>query len=148
MIWLTSDTHFGHQLMMKLRGFNSIVEHDNTLISNWNQLISKKDDVFFLGDFAFLKPDSIKLIIQQLNGNIRFCPGNHDRSLIKLAKSDHSVTILEKEYEFKYNGHHMTLNHMPMYSWNRSYYGSFMLHGHIHSTNPMGIDASKHLYDV
>lgn len=42
----------------------------------------------------------------------------------------------------------MTLNHMPMYSWNRSYYGSFMLHGHSHSTNPMGIDASKRLYDV
>lgn len=148
MIWLTSDTHFGHQLMVGLRGFNNIEEHDATLISNWNQLIAKKDDVFFLGDFAFLNSDSIKAIIQQLNGNIRFCPGNHDRNLIKLAKAGYGITILEKEYEFKYNNMHMTLNHMPMYSWNRSHYGAFMLHGHTHSPNPMSIDDSKRLYDV
>ena len=56
-VW--SDTHFGHKSenwdvpLWKKRGFNSIEEHDEGLISNWNKTVSNEDDVFHLGDIMF-----------------------------------------------------------------------------------------------
>jgi len=43
MIWFTSDTHFSHNkdFIFKDRGFGSIQDHDETLIKNWNEKISK-----------------------------------------------------------------------------------------------------------
>ena len=38
-IWITSDTHFGHDkdFIWKERGYCSIQEHDEDLIKKWNE---------------------------------------------------------------------------------------------------------------
>ena len=52
MIFLTSDTHFGHDKMFlyEPRGFTNIQEHDAQIIKNWNKVVSYCDDVYHLGD--------------------------------------------------------------------------------------------------
>ena len=53
MIWLISDTHFGHdkKFIYGPRGFKSVQDADSTIIRNWNDAIGKDDDVYMLGDF-------------------------------------------------------------------------------------------------
>lgn len=56
--FFTSDTHFGHANILTfkrddgspLRPFQSIGEHDEILIQNWNALIKPHDKVYHLGD--------------------------------------------------------------------------------------------------
>ena len=52
MIYFTSDLHFGHDkdFIYKSRGFNSIEDHDNTIIENWNNIVTEDDDIYVLGD--------------------------------------------------------------------------------------------------
>jgi len=84
MIYFTSDTHFGHGNIIEYsnRPFKDSTEMNWTLIRNWNARVQKEDTVFFLGDFCFKsgigsqKADFWK---SQLNGNIIFISGNHDR---------------------------------------------------------------------
>ena len=47
MIWLISDTHFGHdkKFIYGPRGFQSVQEADSTIIRNWNDAIGKGDEV-------------------------------------------------------------------------------------------------------
>lgn len=76
--YLVSDTHFNHYNIIKYcnRPFVSIKEMNETIIKNWNESVSTEDTVFFLGDFAFNNHD---YFLKQLNGNIYFIKGNHDK---------------------------------------------------------------------
>ena len=49
-----ADTHFGHSEIMNYenRPFSSVEEMDNTIISNWNSVVSDNDKVFVLGDLS------------------------------------------------------------------------------------------------
>mgnify|MGYP001387686297 CR=1 FL=1 len=51
-VWFTSDTHFGQQRTLELsrRPFKDVAEMDNTMVKNWNNLVSPKDTVYHLGD--------------------------------------------------------------------------------------------------
>jgi calcineurin-like phosphoesterase family protein len=79
--YFTSDTHFGHTNILKYdnRPFNNIKEHDDVLIKNWNEIITNEDDIYFLGDFSFMRKEIAELIMKQLNGIKFFIKGNHDK---------------------------------------------------------------------
>ena len=79
-IFFTSDTHFCHKKILEFcdRPWNSIEEHDETLIDNWNSIITPDDTVFHLGDFCFGGAPKWKEILKQLNGHIYLIKGNHD----------------------------------------------------------------------
>lgn len=47
-----SDTHFGHALVSRLRGFESIEEHDAFLIAKMKNNVGPKDTLWLLGDVA------------------------------------------------------------------------------------------------
>jgi calcineurin-like phosphoesterase family protein len=55
-IWFTSDTHFGHNNILKFckRPWNTVEEMDEALINNWNAVVGTNDIVFHLGDFLHL----------------------------------------------------------------------------------------------
>ncbi len=63
--FFTADTHFGHASILKhcTRPFTSVDEMDSALIENWNSIVSRKDSVYILGDFAFRDHNSVSFAL-------------------------------------------------------------------------------------
>ena len=72
MIYVTSDLHFSHnkEFLYKPRGFNSIEEHDEQIIKNWNEIITDEDEVYILGDLMLNDNEGGIRKLQQLKGKI------------------------------------------------------------------------------
>lgn len=131
MRWVISDTHFHHDRMILYEGrpFSDIEEMNCQLIKRWNQVVSKRDKVFHLGDFSFGSQRQVAEIINQLKGDIYLILGNHDRShsdawwLTAGIKTVYRYPIIMDKY-FMLSHEVMYLNdHMPYIN----------LHGHTHS---------------
>ncbi len=84
--WFISDTHFGHKNILKLdeeqgeqrKLWVDIHERDESLIFLWNRKVKPEDEVFHLGDFAFLSQKQTGEIAERLNGRMLLILGNHD----------------------------------------------------------------------
>ena len=80
MIYVTSDTHFGHDraFIYEPRGFSSIEEHDQIIIEKWNTIVQPQDIVYHLGDVMLGSNHEYGLnCLCQLNGQIKIIRGNH-----------------------------------------------------------------------
>lgn len=90
-IWFTSDTHFRSERTLQLskRPFNSVEEMDQTMINNWNKVVSEHDIVFHLGDFGNYE------VSKRLNGNIILIFGN--LILIKFFQMEFPFVMMKKE---------------------------------------------------
>lgn len=137
-IWFTSDTHFGHENIIKYcnRPFSNAKEMDEALIENWNRLVKKGDTIYHLGDFCF---GDVQPYFEKLTGHKKFIMGSHD-SEMDLSWTLGYLYILKTP--FIKNDHHIrvTLCHYAMRSWDRSHYGSWHLFGHHHGTmEPYGL---------
>lgn len=102
MIYFTSDLHFCHRRLAQSWGKRpwehtgactfwpdkenscncDITERmNNGLIESINKYVKPDDTLIHMGDFAFQpkkEVENIKVIVSKLNGNIRYCLGNHD----------------------------------------------------------------------
>ena len=89
MIYFISDTHFHHSNIIKYCNipFKDINEMNETIISNWNSIITKDDVLYHLGDFCLSNDDEIKNIFNRLNGNKILIRGNHDRKPVKFYEN-------------------------------------------------------------
>jgi len=148
-IFATGDTHFGHQLMVDHRGFSSKDEMDDEMIRLWNEVVSPKDTVYHLGDFAFNKKHEYYL--SKLHGCIHLIMGNHDDSLTNTYLSKLRFASVQSMKYLKHNGHKIHMLHYPMESWRSSYHGSFHFHGHSHGhSKPHGkrIDVGVDCWDL
>lgn len=85
--YLTSDWHFWHPLMTRLRGFTSdgqtvtpadLEAHNAEIIRRHNKVVRYDDDVWFLGDATIGQTARIWPLIAQMNGKIHVVWGNHD----------------------------------------------------------------------
>jgi calcineurin-like phosphoesterase family protein len=134
-----ADSHFSHFNIIRHcnRPWKTIEEHDEALIERWNLIVSKRDIVYHLGDFAMIPKQpgipSMKLyrkLRNRLNGRIHLAVGNHDHM------SQEMYSSFSKVYDFgteiSVDGEKITLCHFPMRSWNRSFHGSMHLFGHVH----------------
>jgi len=132
-IWVTSDTHFSHANILKYsnRPFESIEEHDEALINNWNSVVGPDDDVYHLGDFAFRDPYHYA---PKLNGNKFLVPGNHDRKYLSDLKK--YFRILPHIFELRHNGKALIMCHYAMRRWNKSHWGTYHVYGHSHGKLP------------
>lgn len=79
-VFITSDLHFGHDksFLYAPRGFNTIAEHDATVISNWNSMVAPEDIVYVLGDICLNDIENGMKCLSALNGEIKIVRGNHD----------------------------------------------------------------------
>ena len=78
-LFFISDLHLGHtNLILNHRGFKSVEEHDELIISNWNKTVSKRDKVYIVGDIRMEKADYS--ILDRLNGGKTVVLGNHELS--------------------------------------------------------------------
>ncbi len=132
--FISSDYHFFHKNIIKFcqRPFDNVDEMNRVLINNWNNIVSKEDTVYFLGDFSLGNYAETKSVLDQLNGNIIFIKGNHDniieRNHILLKRFESFVDYKEINVDNK----HIVLFHYPIESWNRQFHGSIHIHGHTH----------------
>ena len=82
-IFVTSDHHFNHKNIIQYenRPFNNIDEMNKELIKKWNNVVSKNDIVYHLGDFCFSNTPSD--FLKQLRGKVILIMGNHDKKIKK-----------------------------------------------------------------
>jgi len=126
-VFVTSDLHLDHANIIKYckRPFLNTVDMNKTLVQNWNNVISHKDTVYFLGDLAYGRGgQSTDYWIKQLNGNIVFIIGNHDVSN-KIKFYDNFI--------LEYANQRFFLTHRPEDippSWN-----DWAICGHTHNNN-------------
>lgn len=155
--WFISDTHFGHKNILHLgkgRPFESIAEHDNTLIRVWNSMIQPDDVVYHLGDVSngMQSQESqqrLSSLLSRLNGKKFLVPGNHDfvkNGKILPALLDH-FEILPHVHTISVDGQRIVLCHYPILEWPHFYRKAWHLHGHQHGflNNPVSA-LTKHGY--
>jgi len=136
MIYIVSDTHFGHQKSADIRGFKSTKDMDNYIIDTWNSVITPSDTVYHLGDIAFSNVDDY---LSKLNGKKILIRGNHD----SIKSSPHLEAIYDMLY-LRYNKRKLVLCHYPMECWKNQEYGSIHLHGHLHGDEHRGLTKVIH----
>jgi calcineurin-like phosphoesterase family protein len=151
-IYFTADQHFFHRGILKYcpgRNCTSVEAMNEQIVEIWNSIIPKDAHVFMLGDVAFANTAKTLEILARLDGRKYLIKGNHDagmnahvRGMFEWVKDYHEMKVM-------INGtpKWINLSHYPMSSWNRSFHGSWMLHGHRHGQNEPG-DGHGHILDV
>jgi len=122
-VWFTSDLHFGHTNIQKFRLEVESSEHnERRIILDWTSKVTKRDDVYILGDAAFTM-ESVELF-HALPGRKFLVRGNHDELDTQVyLKYFNSVYGLKKYKEF-------WLSHAPIHP--NELRGKVNLHGHVH----------------
>ncbi len=127
-VFLISDTHFGHRKILEFekefRPFNSIEEHDEFIVNQWNKTVSKRDVVYHLGDVLF--GTNAFESFSRLNGTIKLILGNHDQ-----YPTETYLQYVNKVHgSYKFDGNILT--HIPIHE---SQFMRFKrnIHGHLHS---------------
>lgn len=138
-VWFGSDWHLGHTNILRFdkRPFDNIMEHDETIIRNYNELVGENDIFYFLGDFALTRNKfTAELYMSMLKkGKKFFIRGNHDKSdTIKLYEK-HGIYLGEQK-KITVDTQEIVLNHYAMRVWDKSHHGTWHLYGHSHQTLP------------
>ena len=148
--FFTSDTHFNHANIIRFcnRPFKDVEQMNETLISNWNNVIGPDDTVFHLGDFCLGGAEEWNKLLDRLNGKIYLILGNHDLKNIRQGftqKFEHVAMQMRIEV----GKQRIYMSHYPFLCFEGSYKNVWQLFGHVHSRqNNTGIDASglQYLY--
>ena len=152
-IWVTSDWHLGHdrEFIWKARGFNSIEEMNNTIISKHNSLVRPDDDVYVLGDLTLGPATNIDLI-RQMNGRLHIVRGNHDTdNRWNIYSKFPNVVELSNAIYLKYQKYHFYLSHYPSMTGNLEKESlkqmTLNLYGHTHQQTNFYMDM-PYMYHV
>ena len=148
--WITSDSHFGHKRILEFeRGkrFASIKEHDDFILSKWDEWMGKCDKakgVFvFLGDFGQPSADFLEEIERVFKSHS--CEkwaiyGNHDKD-----NRDVLWHLFDGVSEYPvYIDKRVVLSHEPEACWPHQ----LNIHGHLHASylaTPQHLCASIHV---
>lgn len=133
--YFTSDYHWGHAnvLQYDARPFETIKEHDETIVENHNKIVRPTDHLWFLGDLSLGDLAKAEEMLRGMNGVKHFIKGNHDHK--------HTVKLYERcgiyhgeQITIIIDSQKIILNHCRMYVWPNSHRGSWNIHGHSHGT--------------
>jgi calcineurin-like phosphoesterase family protein len=120
--FITSDLHFGHELVANLRGFDTTAEHDDALAEQWHKVVRQDDTVFVLGDVVGRSKDWTYALdrIDKLPGVKHLVSGNHDScSSIHRNGWQHqreALRVFESVRDFariKFRRHTVLMSHYP-----------------------------------
>lgn len=144
-IWVISDTHFNHANILNftdsegkpVRSFSSVEEMNETMIDNWNKVVSNGDKVYHLGDVLF-GPDKQQWMNThwpRLKGKKRLVVGNHDNiKMLAVGNWFQNIYMWRIFPEFK-----SILTHVPLREdqFRKDFNGGepngmINIHGHIH----------------
>lgn len=133
MIYFVSDTHFGHENVIRFcdRPFGSVEEMDAALVANWNRKVRGNDTVYILGDMFFRCADP-EAILRQLKGKKKLIVGNHDGSWMTKIDASQYFESIDKLLETSVCNCGITMCHYPLLTWKHAQ-KTYMIHGHIHA---------------
>lgn len=139
-VWFTSDLHLNHRGVITRQGrpFDSVEDMNEAIIAKWNGILTKRDNIYVLGDFAYDTDYGTPLpkLFKALKGRKHLIVGNHDeahRRVLDLGWESvnffGSVRLTEGKHPIW-----ATMCHYAMETWRGMSGGSYMLHGHSHGT--------------
>lgn len=138
MIFLTADTHFSHEGIIKhaQRGFASVEEMNRSLVEKWNEVVLReRDEVWVLGDFAFARKGfDLHELFWALRGVKHLVVGNHDETNPAVLRLPWESVQHLKMLKAPGGDGRAVLCHYPMESWSQSHHGALHFHGHSHGT--------------
>jgi len=144
MIYLTSDLHLCHNrpFLYEPRGYSSIYQMNEDIVSNWNSIVNTTDEVYVLGDLMLNDNDAGIKFLKQLKGDIHIIRGNHDTDpRIELYNQCYNVVEVCNSTYLKCDGFHFYLSHYPTLTSTfdiekRLYSRLINLCGHTHTSDP------------
>lgn len=148
-IFFTADLHLNHHNIIKYCGrpFKDVLEMNETLISNWNNVVPTDGTVYVLGDVAFGPKEQFAGLISRLNGNKILIIGNHDRQLVRQPDAAKLFYLKKQSLNITVDDLVLNLNH---YHPTHTEYENNLLycHGHSHgcgipkpNTLDVGVDS-------
>jgi calcineurin-like phosphoesterase family protein len=131
-VFLLSDSHFDHENIIRYvhRHFSNVHSMNDEIVRRWNATVKKGDEVIFLGDLTYGRGNrGIPFWLSQLQGNIKFIKGSHDK--IEHLPEFHKVTklVLENHPEIQFILSHDPKDIGPQYN------DYWKIHGHHHNNN-------------
>jgi calcineurin-like phosphoesterase family protein len=126
-----SDLHLSHKNMAIKRGFSSVLEHDEYIISQWNKKVHKNDVTYILGDVT-METHNNYYLLDRLKGSKIVILGNHDmKNHVKhLLNHVDSVAGMVK---YSVKGYpKIFLTHCPIHPMELNHRVGYNIHGHIH----------------
>lgn len=139
-----SDMHFYHNSLnkqMDCRGFANYEEMNTYMIQKWNEKVTKRDEIYILGDLSIAKGIATNEIVKQLNGKLYFITGNHDAFLSDPVFNQNRFLWIKQYAEIHDEGRTVVLSHYPIFCYNGQYRRkegkpyTYMLYGHVHNTH-------------
>lgn len=156
------DTHFGHELVSKIRGFKTTQAHDDAIIRKWRKQVKDNDVVHVLGDISGGGREAelrALHILKTLPGRKQWKLGNHDGASgihKQVLPPEHRMLIaetFEKVNDFghiSFEGRKILLSHFPYWEsqdgparghgryqqWRLPDLGEVLIHAHTHHTHP------------
>ena len=121
-IFLTSDLHLCHsrEFIYGPRGFTNVKDHDETIVHNWNNVVSPEDDVYILGDLMLNDNENGIKLLKQLNGRKHIILGNHDTAIRERLYLEENICVEPPKWAdiLHYKGYHFYLSHFPAMTGN------------------------------
>lgn len=136
-ILFTSDTHFGHQNIIRFcnRPFESVEQMNEELVKRWNLVVGKNDIVFHLGDVMFGGSALFESIIPRLNGKKYLILGNHDYKNMRESYRKYFEKVTTKMF-ISIDGQPIILNHEPLLCFGGQTSNKIWhLFGHVHTSH-------------
>ena len=146
-IFFTADTHFGHENIINYcdRPFDSLAQMNSEMIGRWNVIVKPNDEIYHLGDFAFVNKVDVHKLLETLNGRKHLCIGSHDKGIRQYSK--HFEKIAES-FEIRIGKQYIFMSHYLHKTWPKSHYNSWHLFGHSHGGMNSYAEKEGKLLDV
>ncbi|SFL00374.1 metallophosphoesterase [Methylorubrum salsuginis] len=124
--------------MARPRPFATIEEHDEHIVSMWNNRVCRDDRVFHLGDFAYgCSLAHARSVFERLNGRKTLIRGNHDARGERLSWDGvHDVMRLTVQDRGMPAPVDLWLSHYCHVTWPDAHRGRVHLYGHSHGAIP------------
>lgn len=153
-VWFTSDPHFGHALVARLRGWDDVMQYNEALIERFNEVVKKSDQTWWLGDMSGGSPLPVFNVMPHLNGEHHLVTGNHDRCnpMFRDAHKwqprflEHFASV-QPFARRRIGGLEVLLSHYPYKGYEHADrgkvrygqyrlpdHGRWLLHGHLHTS--------------
>lgn len=118
--------------------FKDVQEMNETIIQNFNSVLTEDDHLYILGDVSFGNLDTGVEYLKRINGTKTLVTGNHDRKLLKNNKFNTERGLMGlvevvSEKIVSIEGVHVHMYHFPIAEWDQCHRGSYHLHGHQHN---------------